>query len=132
MAVRCASPSANGLVGIKPSRGRISNGPLRDPVGTWSTVARSHGPWPTLPRCSDVMSGPFPRRPYYASARDEVSWRRRRTLVRRLRVGFFTDPIIADVPVDPESTNRRRAGRRRCWSDLGHTVEPTPAPFGPR
>ena len=28
--------SANGLVGIKPSRGRISNGPLRS-VGAWST-----------------------------------------------------------------------------------------------
>lgn len=122
--------SANGLVGIKPSRGRISNGPLRDPVGDLvnsGPLARTVADAAAL---LDVMSGAFPGDPYYAPPPSTSFLAAARTPVRRLRVGFFTDPIIADVPVDPESKAAVEQAASKL-SDLGHTVEPTPRPFGP-
>ena len=78
----------------------------------------------------DVMSGPFPGDPLLrTSARDEFSDGGADPSAS-LRVGFFTDPIIADVPVDrapPPSSGRRR----RCCPTRPIAVEPTPRPFGP-
>ena len=58
--------SVTGLVGIKPSRGRISNGPVRDAVGDISTngpLARTVADAAAL---LDVMAGPFPGDPVAA------------------------------------------------------------------
>jgi amidase len=121
--------SANGLVGIKPSRGRVSNGPLRDPVGDLvnsGPIARTVADAAAL---LDVMAVQFPGDPYYAPPSPGFL-AAARAPVEPLRIGFFTDPIIADVPVDPESV---RAVERtaQLLTELGHAVEPTPRPFGP-
>jgi amidase len=121
--------SANGLVGIKPSRGRVSNGPLRDPVGDLvnsGPIARTVADAAAL---LDVMAVQFPGDPYYAPPSPGFL-AAARAPVKPLRIGFFTDPIIADVPVDPESV---RAVERtaQLLTELGHAVEPTPRPFGP-
>ena len=110
--------SANGLVGIKPSRGRISNGPLRDPVGDLvnsGPLARTVADAAAL---LDVMSGTVSGDLYYAPPPSTSFLAAARTPCVVLRVGFFTDPIIADVPVDPESTTavERSCDADRPWS----------------
>lgn len=64
--------SANGLVGIKPSRGRVSNGPSGIRSVIWSPWARAHhrdGHRQLL----DVMSVPFPGDPFHVP-RQVGSW----------------------------------------------------------
>lgn len=121
--------SANGLVGIKPSRGRVSNGPLRDPVGdlvTSGPIARTVADAAAL---LDVMSVEFPGDPFHAPA-SHAFLAAARTPVRPLRIGFSSEPIIADVAVDPES--KQAVERTAAWlADLGHAVEQTVRPFGP-
>lgn len=122
--------SANGLVGIKPSRGRVSNGPLRDPVGdlvTSGPIARTVADAAAL---LDVMARSFPGDPFHvpppattfldAAGRDPG----------RLRIGFFSEPVIADVPVHPEAAAAVQAAAVML-ADLGHDVEPVSRPFGP-
>lgn len=121
--------SANGLVGIKPSRGRVSNGPIRDPIGdlvTSGPLARTVADAAAL---LDVMAVPFPGDPFHAPPSDGFL-AAAHTPVRSLRIGFVTEPIIADVPVDPESV--AAVERTADWlTELGHAVESTKRPFGP-
>ena len=122
--------SANGIVGIKPSRGRISNGPLRDPVGdlvTSGPLARTVADAAAL---LDVMAVPFPGDPYYAPAPDTTFLDAAGRPPGTLRIGFFSDPIIADVPVDPAARAAVESAAAML-AELGHTVEPIARPFGP-
>lgn len=121
--------SANGLVGIKPSRGRVSNGPLRDPVGdlvTSGPLARTVADAAAL---LDAMAVPFIGDPFTAPPTSGFL-NATRTPVPALRIGFFSEPIIADVPVDPEAVAAVE-GAAQLLTDLGHEVERISRPFGP-
>jgi amidase len=122
--------SANGLVGIKPSRGRVSNGPIRDPVGdlvTSGPIARTVADAAAL---LDAMSVPFPGDPFHAPPPAASFLHAARSPVDRLRIGFSTEPIISDVDVDPHAV--RAVEQTAAWlEELGHAVEPTQRPFGP-
>lgn len=111
--------SACGLVGLKPSRGRISMGPLGDEWG----VSVQHVVSVTVRDTAallDVSSGPFvgdgvvapaPSRPFA----DEV-----RAPVERLRVGIMARPVGG--PFDPEC--ERAARDAASWLEShGHSVE---------
>lgn len=126
--------SACGLVGLKPSRGRVSAGPdgvdgaglatngvltrsVRDTAAFLDILAR---PWPgetfTLPLPGDLRSGAT-----FLHACE--------TPPRRLRVGLMTDPVIApDASVDPAvlDATRRTA---RVLEGLGHEIVEAPSPF---
>ncbi len=121
--------SANGLVGIKPSRGRVSNGPIRDPIGdlvTSGPLARTVADAAAL---LDVMAVEFPGDPFHSPpARGFLA--AARAPIETLRVAVCTEPIIADVELDPQSriAAENAAG---LLSDLGHQVETTGRPFGP-
>lgn len=122
--------SANGLVGIKPSRGRVSNGPLRDPVGdlvTSGPLARTVADAAAL---LDAMSVPFPGDPYYAAPPATSFLEAARTAPGAMRIGYFSEPIIADVPVDPDA-QEAVAAVAKMLENLGHRVEPIGRPFGP-
>ena len=121
--------SVTGLVGIKPSRGRISNGPLKDSVGDLTTngsIARNVADAAAL---LDVMSGNFPGDPITAkppvkgtfldAARRDPS---------KLRIGVFTRPALTHVVVNPEVLGAIDATVAQL-EQLGHTVEEAPAPF---
>ena len=122
--------SCCGLVGLKPSRGRISGAPMYgDPVGlaTPGTLARTVRDAAAL---LDVLAGrrvgdPFWAPPPSASFLDACDRE-----PGRLRVARFVAPVIADVDVDPTSVT--------AWSDasrllesLGHDVEDVPVPIPP-
>jgi len=122
--------SANGLVGIKPSRGRVSNGPIRDPIGdlvTSGPLARTVADAAAL---LDAMAVEFPGDPFHAPPSERGFLAAARSTIPRLRIGVVTEPIIADVELDPEAAVA--VHNTAAWLEaLGHEVVPTSRPFGP-
>lgn len=120
--------SATGLVGLKPSRGRVSPGPYgvdlglaslggltRDVESTAALLDLISQPWP-----GDTTLLPPPTESFLAAtARDPAP----------LHIGLLTDPVIAaDATVHPAC---RQAAEETAGllTDLGHDVTPTPVPF---
>lgn len=123
--------SCCGLVGFKPSRGRISAGPMYGDVVGLSTA----GPLARTVRDAaallDVLAGPAVGDPTWAAPLppDEsyLGWCDR--AAGRLRVARFATPVIADVPVDPEVVAAYEAASR-LLEELGHDVEDVEVPMG--
>ena len=123
--------SVCGLVGLKPSRGRISGGPLKGDVsglGTDGPIGRTVRDVAAL---LDAMSGPMPGDPHWApplpagqtflAAADREPG--------RLRVGRFARPVIAETTVDAQCL----VGYEQVSTllvELGHDVENVEPPFG--
>jgi amidase len=115
--------SACGLVGLKPSRGRVSGAPFGDPLSSMLTVdlcvSRSvrdtaavldavHGP-----AVGDTVVAPAPSRPYL----DEVG-----ADPGKLRIGMMVhDPLTGDM-AKPDCIAATEAAANLLES-LGHTVE---------
>lgn len=112
--------SCNGLVGLKPSRGRISVGPLRDEFGFGVELCVSHTVRDTAalldavhgPGVGDGTIAPAPSRPYVG----EVG-----APVERLRIGML-DHDLHGVHVDTECRDAARTTAKLLES-LGHHVE---------
>ena len=119
--------SCCGLVGLKPSRGRISPGPL---VGEgWAGLSTQGMLGRTVDDVAaalDALAGHLPGDPYWAEP--EGSYLRDRPQAGRLRIGF---QATADCDVHPELQDlvRRVA---RTLEGLGHDVDeggPDTSPF---
>src|SRR6476620_7185067 len=120
--------SCCGLVGLKPSRGRISGHPrYGDPVGlaTAGTLARSVRDAAAL---LDVLAGRRAGDPFWAPEPSGSFLDACDREPGRLRVARFITPVIADVDVHPSSVT--------AWDDasrlleaLGHHVEDVPVPI---
>ena len=121
--------SACGLVGLKPSRGRISPGPYaidgaglatlgfltRDVRDTAVLLDATARPWP-----GDTFELPPPTLSFFEAARRPPG---------RLRVGILTSPVIADdAPVHP-SCLVAVAAVADVLVELGHDVAEAPVPF---
>lgn len=121
--------SCCGLVGFKPSRGRVSGAPMYgDPVGlaTAGPITRTVRDAAAL---LDVLAVRRPGDPYFAPPEPSTFLDAAGRDPGRLRVARFVEPVITDAPVDPEV--------RRAWEDasrllesLGHEVEDVPVPMG--
>jgi len=123
--------SCCGLVGLKPTRGRVSAAPgYGDPVGlsTAGSLARDVRDAAAL---LDVLAGRRPGDPAWAppvvpggflAACDRDPG--------RLRVARFVEPVIADVAVDPACVEAYDAASRLLES-LGHEVVDVPVPLPP-
>jgi len=121
--------SVCGLVGIKTSRGRISMGPLRDPVGEFPV----NGPLARTVRDAaallDVMAGAFPDDPYPAPPLlpGETFLKAAGREPGVLRIGRFRNPLIADADVHPDCVAAYDSASM-LLEELGHVVEDfTPA-----
>jgi amidase len=110
-----------GLVGLKPSRGRVSLGPQA--ADAWHGLAIEHAVTHTVRDSAallDVVSGPLPGDPYTAPPparpfRDEVG-----APPGRLRVGVLAT-LPSGQPIHPEcAAAARDAGR--LLESLGHSV----------
>ena len=123
--------SCCGLVGLKPTRQRISEGPLIGDVMSGLTaelvVARSlrdvaavldavHGPAP-----GDPYVAPPPLRPY----RDELT-----AEPRSLRIGLMTEPMASGIAIQHEVVEATREAAELLGA-LGHTVD-TDVPVTPQ
>jgi amidase len=122
--------SCCGLVGLKPSRGRVSGAPMYgDPVGlsTAGPLARTVRDAAAM---LDVMAGPAVGDPSWApppatsflAACDEEPG--------RLRVARFVAPVIADARVHP-SVVEAYEDASRLLASLGHDVEEVDVPVPP-
>lgn len=121
--------SACGLVGIKTSRGRISNGPLRDPVGEFPVsgpIARTVRDAAAL---LDVMAGAFPDDPYPAPGlpAGETFLAAAGREPGMLRIGRFATPVIADASVHEDCMDAYES-TSALLDQLGHVVEDIPVP----
>ncbi|WP_418608099.1 amidase [Georgenia sp. SUBG003] len=122
--------AACGLVGLKPSRGRVSKGPhgvdgsglttdgvltrtVRDTAAFLDVLAQ---PWP-----GDTYLLPAPRGTFLQACERDPG---------RLRIGVLTEPVnVTDAPVHPEAL--AAVGRAvRLLEGMGHHVDRAPLPFG--
>jgi amidase len=112
-----------GLVGLKPSRGRVSLGP--DTGESWAGSIIDHCVTRTVADSAavlDAISGYMPGDPYAAPPPPETfaaSARPGRT--PRLRVGFCASPSQAALSIDPECADAVR-GAGALLESLGHRV----------
>jgi amidase len=118
-----------GGVGLKPSRGRVSIGPVVDEGGFGFSVnfvqARTVRDIAamldcvSLPQPGDPFIIPKPAEPYAALARKAA---------RKLRIGMVLNEIVG-VKVDPEVARAVEA-TGKVLADMGHTIEPAIADMG--
>lgn len=116
--------SCNGLVGLKPSRGRTSLGPrwgqLTSILNCELVVARSvrdaAGVLDALPEPfpGDPMTAPAPTRPFAEEVDADPS---------RLRIGILTSNVLGTGEVHPDCVAAAEETGRLLES-LGHVVEP--------
>lgn len=119
-----------GLVGLKPTRGRISGFPMYgDPVGlaTSGSIARTVADAAAL---LDVLAGRRAGDPAWAPEPSDTFLAAAGRDPGRLRIACFDTPVIADVAVDPEVLAAYE-DTTRLLSSLGHVVEDVPVPIPP-
>jgi amidase len=119
--------SINGLFGLKPARGRVSNAPLGDEVtglGTSGPLARTVRDAAAM---LDAMAGPVPGDPAWAPPLPpgETFLAAADRPVGRLRVGRFLESAMPDVQLEPEVT-AAFDDASALLADLGHEVEDVP------
>jgi amidase len=122
--------SCCGLVGLKPTRGRVSGHPMYgDPVGlgTAGALARTVRDAAAL---LDVLEGRRPGDPFWAPPPSESFLAACDRDPGRLRIARFVEPVIADVPVDPECVEAWESASALLES-LGHDVVDIEVPLPP-
>jgi amidase len=119
----------NGLFGIKPSRGRVSNGPYNSEV----TALGVQGPLARTVRDAaamlDAMAGPVPGDPFWAAPppAGETFLGYADRPPGRLRIGRYLDPGMPGAELDPE-VRAAFEDASALLASLGHEVEDLPAP----
>jgi amidase len=120
--------SCCGLVGLKPTRGRISGYPMYGEVtglATAGTLARSVRDAAAL---LDVLAGRGVGDPSWAPPPDSAFLAMCEREPGRLRVARFVEPVIADAEVDPECVAAWESASSLLTS-LGHDVEDVAVPM---
>ncbi|MGY2075601.1 amidase [Blastococcus sp. SYSU DS0828] len=119
--------SINGLVGIKPTRGRISNAPYGSEVtglGTSGPLARTVRDAAAM---LDAMAGPEIGDPFWApplpAGETFLGWADREP--GRLRIGRYTESAMPGAELEPEVAGAFDDAAR-LLADLGHDVEDVP------
>ncbi|HEX3510493.1 MAG TPA: amidase [Solirubrobacteraceae bacterium] len=112
-----------GLVGLKPSRGRVSLGP--DFGDVFSGLTIEHVVCRSVRDCAgvlDAISGAEPGDPYVAPARERPYVEELTAPPGRLRVGVMTRPPGGQFETHPDCVAAADAGAA-LLEDLGHDVE---------
>lgn len=122
--------SACGLVGLKPSRGRISHGPVMADTSGLSVsgaIARTVGDAAAL---LDALTGQMPGDPYWAPplAHGETFLGAARLPVPALRIGICREPIVAGITLHPHCVAAFEDAAALLEA-LGHRVEPCAPAF---
>jgi amidase len=122
--------SVTGLVGIKPSRYRVSGGPMPEGVGELAVI----GPLARTVRDAaallDLLAGAFAGAATVLPAVEGTFLEAADRDPGRLRVGRYATPVIAKAVVDPECLAAYDAASTLLDS-LGHHVEDIAPPWDP-
>lgn len=122
--------SCCGLFGIKPSRGRITNGPIYGEM--WSGAVTSGIVSRSVRDAAgylDVVQGPLKGDPYIIQANDRPFAEEVKLAPRKLKVGYsYQMPKGLDAPIDPENEKAIKHAAEVLRS-LGHEVEEVELPF---
>jgi amidase len=120
--------SCCGIVGLKPTRGRVSGAPMYGEI----TGLASVGPLARTVRDAaaflDVMAGRAVGDPFWAPEEAEPFLAACASEPGRLRVARFCTPVIAETEVDPDCLAAYEAASRLLES-LGHDVVDIEAPM---
>jgi amidase len=124
--------SCCGLVGLKPSRGRVSTGPLPEQAGELAVVGPLARTVADAAALLDVLAGPEPDdlRPAPPLPVGETFLAAAGRPPGRLRIGRYRDPVIAATDLDPEVVGAYEAASA-LLQDLGHEVVELARPFPP-
>lgn len=121
--------SACGLVGLKPSRGRISPGPY----GVDGAALATHGVLTRDVRDTaallDVLSAHWPGDAYLLPPPDGSFLAACDVTPARRRVGVLTTPVIVDDAIVDQACLDAVAATASLLNALGHEVEPASVPF---
>ncbi|MGH3319618.1 MAG: amidase [Streptosporangiaceae bacterium] len=121
--------SVCGLVGLKPSRGRVSGGPILADVSGLPV----NGPLARTVRDAaallDVMAVPQPGDPYWLPRPAESFLACADRDPRRLRVGRYRTPVVADVDLHPDCVAAYEQATG-LLTEIGHEVVEVDPPFG--
>ena len=112
-----------GLVGLKPSRGRVSVGPQDGEV--WNGLVVRHAVTRSVRDSAamlDVVAGAMPGDPYTAPPPDRPFAEAATREPGRLRIGLRTNALAAMCDVDAECVSAAEQAAKTLES-LGHTVE---------
>jgi amidase len=112
-----------GLVGLKPTRGRVSQGPLTGEA--WAGSVTDGALTRTVRDAAgvlDVISGRMPGDPYYAPSLTRPLSQEVGADPGRLRIGVLDRPAGAQYSDDPQC-RAAVAGAGRLLESLGHHVE---------
>ncbi len=120
--------SCCGLVGLKTSRGRVSNGPLRDAVGDLPVSGPLGRSVNDVAALLDVMARAFPGDPYAAPAPASTFVSAAGSDPGRRRIGRYARPVISDSEVDREYLAAWEAASAALVR-AGHVVEDIDPPF---
>lgn len=111
-----------GLVGIKPSRGRVSWAPVGDRLSGLSTNGPISRTVADAAALLDVMSGYVTGDPYWLSDPEESFLAATTQQLKPLRISFTTSiPPIGEADVACQQAVRDSV---KQLQDMGHTVEP--------
>ena len=119
-----------GLVGLKPTRGRVPTGP--DRAEGWAGMAQNHVITRSVRDSAaflDAVEGPESGDPYHAPAHSGTWTKALQEPAGALRVALIQDAFNGEA-VDPEVVETVRDTARLC-EELGHHVEEARCPLSP-
>src|SRR3954471_2117479 len=120
--------SCCGLVGLKPTRGRVSGYPMYGEVTGLATAGTLGRTVRDAAALLDVLAGPRVGDPSWAAPQSMSFLATCDREPGQLRIARFVEPVIADVEVDPECVAAWEAASELLVS-LGHEVEDVPVPM---
>ncbi|HVM28992.1 MAG TPA: amidase [Mycobacteriales bacterium] len=122
--------SVCGLYGLKPARGRISNGPLVGDITGLPTNGPITRTVADAAALLDALAGPSPGDPHWAPPPERTFLSAVGEAPGRLRVGRYCTPVVPDVKVHPHVLEAWEAASV-LLEELGHEVVDVDPPFGP-